>query len=114
MPGGPPHIRKRQQARAFECECATQPRFAAALLYCRFTDAAVLQVKEMAQQAVREFGTQMTREDHFVDARGDYYIEPRAYKDSEEYASVRVKATIVVQCYARGMFGTRHPMLLPV
>ena len=92
----------------------------AAPLYCRFTDAllllycaaAVLQVKEMAQQAVREFGTQMTREDHFVDARGDYYIEPRAYKDSDEYASVRVKATIVVQCYARGMFGRRPPISL--
>ena len=61
-------------------------------------------IKEAAQQAVREFGTQMTREDHFVDVRDDYVIEPRAYLDSEHYAKVRLQATIVIQCYTRGMF----------
>jgi len=61
-------------------------------------------IKEQAQQAVREFGTQMTREDHFVDVRADYIIEPRAYLDAAHYAKVRLQATIVIQCYTRGMF----------
>jgi hypothetical protein len=61
-------------------------------------------IKEQAQQAVREFGTQMTREDHFVDVRADYMIEPRAYLDAAHYAKVRLQATIVIQCYTRGMF----------
>jgi hypothetical protein len=61
-------------------------------------------IKEQAQQAVREFGTQMTREDHFVEARDDYVIEPRPYLDSDHYSKVRLSATIVIQCYTRGMF----------
>jgi len=64
-------------------------------------------IKEQAQQAVREFGTQMTREDHFVEARDDYMIEPRDYLDSEHYAKTRLAATIVVQCYTRGMFARK-------
>ena len=61
-------------------------------------------IKEQAQQAVREFGTQMTREDHFVEARDDYVIEARPYLDSEHFSKVRLSATVVIQCYTRGMF----------
>ena len=69
-------------------------------------------VKEQAQQAVREFGTQMTREDHHVDAREDYVIEPRPYLDAEYYAATRLQATIVIQCYSRGMFARSKARLM--
>lgn len=61
-------------------------------------------VREQAVQGVREFGTQMGREDLRVEARTDYVIVAREYKDSALWDRVRLRATIVIQCYARGMF----------
>ena len=52
---------------------------------------------------------QMPRDDLLADGSvrvrvGDYTIESRPYIDSEEVARRRLAATIVMQCYTRGMF----------
>ncbi|EKX39769.1 hypothetical protein GUITHDRAFT_89024, partial [Guillardia theta CCMP2712] len=59
---------------------------------------------EKAMQAVRECGTQMARDDLHLEDGGDYVIEPREYLDSEEWERRRLEATVVIQCYTRGMF----------
>jgi len=61
-------------------------------------------VQERAQQAVREYGTQMEREGVATETRTDYAIEPRAYVDAAEFARRKAAAALVIQCYARGMF----------
>jgi hypothetical protein len=55
-----------------------------------------------SQQSVREGGTQMSRKDLYIDNSNDREIVARVYFTSQQHADLRLRKTIVIQCYWRG------------
>jgi hypothetical protein len=53
-------------------------------------------------QTKRENGTQMDRKDLYLDNKNDREVAPKAYFSSTEWNELKVKTTIVMQCYWRG------------
>lgn len=55
-----------------------------------------------SQQTTREAGTQMSRNDIYVDDRDDKYLTPKPYFDSNQWFNQRLRYTIVIQRFVRG------------
>lgn len=69
----------------------------------RFTREAQTQEQTTrSQQSMREGGTQMARKDLHLDNSNDRELVARVYFTSQQNADLRLRKTIVVQCYWRG------------
>ena len=56
---------------------------------------------------MREFGTQMEKNDIYVDTRKDKIIYPRPYFSSEMWKRQREETTLYIQCQVRGWFARK-------
>ena len=53
---------------------------------------------------MREFGTQMEKDDIYIDKRDDRIIYPKPYFSSEMWKRQREETTLYIQCHVRGWF----------
>lgn len=53
---------------------------------------------------MREFGTQMEKNDIYIDKRDDRIIYPKPYFSSEMWKRQREETTLYIQCHVRGWF----------
>jgi len=58
--------------------------------------------KTRSQQTTRENGTQMSRPDLYMDDSADRSVAARKYFNSSMLAELRLRKTVVIQCYWRG------------
>jgi hypothetical protein len=58
--------------------------------------------KTRAQQTTRENGTQMSRPDLYMDDSADRQVAARKYFNSSMLGELRLRKTVVIQCYWRG------------
>lgn len=56
---------------------------------------------------MREFGTQMEKNDIYIDTRKDKIIYPRPYFSSEMWKRQREETTLYIQCQVRGWFARK-------
>jgi hypothetical protein len=61
-----------------------------------------------SQQTTREFGTQMSRPDLYVDTAGDKVLTPGVYFSADELASLKDVKAKEVQCFLRQCFAFRR------
>jgi hypothetical protein len=57
---------------------------------------------------MREFGTQMEKNDIYIDTRKDKIIYPRPYFSSEMWKRQREETTLYIQCRVRGYFARKR------
>lgn len=65
------------------------------------------QYKTISTIMMREFGTQMEKNDIYVDTRKDKIIYPRPYFSSEMWKRQRAETTLYIQCQVRGWFARK-------
>ena len=65
------------------------------------------QYKTISTIMMREFGTQMEKNDIYIDTRKDKIIYPRPYFSSEMWKRQREETTLYIQCQVRGWFARK-------
>ena len=65
------------------------------------------QYKTKSTIMMREFGTQMEKEDIYIDRRKDKIVYPKPYFSSEMWKRQREDTTLYIQCRVRGWFARK-------